>query len=120
MKNLMITHHLRLGSPRHRLRGGGLQVRFGHCSQMTPVREAGLGVKGTLIPEAAAVEVSAGLTGGFRGGRGIVELSRVEVNCYKICIALGRGVLAAPFRSDRQKLAAKGGRRALDVNYWCR
>lgn len=74
MKNLMITHHLRLGSLRHRLRGGGLQVRFGHCFQMTPVREAGLGIKGTLIPEAAAVEVSAGLTGSFRGGRGIVEL----------------------------------------------
>lgn len=118
MKNLRITHQLRLGSPRHRLRGGGLQVRFGHCSQMTPVREAGLGVKGTLISEAAAVEVSAGLTGGFRAGRGILELSRVKVNTYKICVALGRGVLAAPLRGDRQKLAAKSGRRALEVNYW--
>lgn len=95
-------------------------MRFGHRSQMTPVREAGLGVKGTLISEAAAVEVSAGLTGGFRAGRGILELSRVEVNTYKICVALGGGVLAAPLRGDRQKLAAKGGRRALDVNYWCR
>ena len=97
MKNLMITHQLRLGSPRHRLRGGGLQVRFGHCSQTTPMREAGLGVKGMLISDAAAVEVSTDLTGGFRAGRGILELSRVEVNSYKIWVALGRGVLAAPF-----------------------
>lgn len=97
MKNLMITHQLRLGSPRHRLRGGGLQVRFGHCSQTTPMREAGLGVKGMLISDAAALEVSADLTGGFRAGRGILELSRVEVNSYNIWVALRRGVLAAPF-----------------------
>lgn len=40
-----------------------MQVRFGHCSQTTPMREAGLGVKGILIPDAAALEVSADLTG---------------------------------------------------------
>lgn len=72
-------------------------MRFGHCSQPTPMREAGLGVKGMLISDAAAVEVSADLTGGFRAGRGILELSRVEVNSYKIWVALRRGVLAAPF-----------------------
>ena len=65
MKNLMITHRLRLGSLRRRLWAGGLRVLFGQRSQTTPVREAGLGVKGMLIPDAAVAEASAGLTGGL-------------------------------------------------------
>lgn len=54
----------------------------GQLLQMTPVREAGgLGIKGTLIPEAAAVEVSAGLTGSFRG-RGALWSCRWTVIRY--------------------------------------
>lgn len=83
MKNLMIPHRLRLGSLGRRRRAGGLRVLSGQCSQTTPVREAELGVKGVLIPDAAAAEASAGLTRSFRAGVGTLKSSWIEAVRYK-------------------------------------
>lgn len=92
---------------------------MGAVPQTTLVREAGLGIKGTLIPDAAALEASADLASSFRAGAGTSEFSWSEVISYQTWAALGRGCRLLLSAETKQKVGAKGGRKALDVNYWC-
>lgn len=123
MKNVMIAHCLRLGSlgkPALRRRfAGGRSV--GQCSWTTPVREAGVARRG----HGAQTHCGGGLCRSHRELESWHGLFRLVLDR-----AIRFQMWAAPRRAQgcrlllstetKQKIEAKGQRKALEGNKWCR
>lgn len=85
MKNVISTHHLRLG-----FLGNKLMWRFADANQTAAVvsgntcKRSRIGREGMFYPDAAAVEPSAALTGSFSAGmvlRNVLGLRLSTIRC---------------------------------------